>query len=129
MLAHPDNWIFFVHTSCRKFRGLEDTISLQKPCLIAPFSFFYTFFVLLAFSQLFFRISFWPALVCVCVHLAAVSVGRELFYLHFHLLDIKGISVLFQIDAFLLVISHAKFSGGFLSLVGGFLSQPLVCHG
>lgn len=57
------------------------------------------------------------------------QVGRELFYLHFHLLDIKGISVLLQIDAFLLVVGHAKLSGGVLSLLGGFLSQPLVCHG
>lgn len=41
------------------------------------------------------------------------QVGRESFYLHFHLLDIKGISVLLQIDAFLLVVRHAKLSGGF----------------
>lgn len=43
--------------------------------------------------------------------------GEHLCYLHFELLDTKGrlFFVLFQMDSFLTVYSHAKFSGGGLT--------------
>lgn len=102
------NWISFVHTSFKKFQGLGATTSLQKPCWLPCSHSFPHLFFLLAFRKLLFEISFWSTFVCIYMHLAWVVV-LFVFSSFGHKRDFL---VSFQTDSFLLVFSHAKFSGG-----------------
>lgn len=92
-----------------------------------------------AFSKLFFRISFWPTLVCVYIHPARALGGRAVVLFAFWTFGHKReeFFVLFQMDFFLIAYSHAKFSGGgwplklFFFLLGNvhmLCCDPLIEH-
>lgn len=97
----------FGHTSFQEFQGLGAMTSLQKPCWLPRSHSFLHLFFLLAFSKLFFEIFFWSAFVCIYMRLARVLVLFA-FSSSGHKRDFL---VSFQTDSFLLVFSHAKFSG------------------
>lgn len=98
----------FGHTSFQEFQGLGAMTLLQKPCWLPRSPSFLHLFFLLAFSKLFFEIFFWSAFVCIYMRLARVLVLFA-FSSSGHKRDFL---VSFQTDSFLLVFSHAKFSGG-----------------